>query len=98
MPEITCTGKTITSKDIESFRLYDNELKIKSKGLNLFISKKELLSNGNNLKDCVLFTDQNTPMSYDSNHLSFEFAKTISDNLRFKKIDVFKNKKFAIKK
>ncbi|WP_281309858.1 acyltransferase family protein [Flavobacterium flavigenum] len=92
MPEITGSGETITNKDIESFGLYDNELKIKSKGLYQFISKKELLSNGNNLKDCVLFTAQNAPMSYDSNHLSFEFSKTISDSLRIKKINIFKKK------
>lgn len=29
-------------------------------------------------------------MSYDSNHLSFEFATTISDSLLAKKINVFK--------
>jgi hypothetical protein len=83
-------GKEITNKDIKSLGLYDNELKVKSKGLYRFISKKNLLCTGNYIKDCVLFTKQNAPMTYDSNHLSFEFAKIISDSLIAKKINVFK--------
>ena len=92
LPDLSAKGKEITNKDIKSLGLYDNELKVKSKGLYRFISKKNLLCTGNYIKDCVLFTKQNAPMTYDSHHLSFEFAKIISDSLIAKKKLMFSNK------
>ena len=92
LPDISATGKEITNKDIKSLALYDDELKMKSKGLYRFISKKDLLSNGDSNKDCILYTNENAPMTYDSNHLSFESAKLISDSIIAKKIDIFSNK------
>jgi peptidoglycan/LPS O-acetylase OafA/YrhL len=90
LPDLSAKGKKITNKYIKSLGLYDNELKVKSKGLYRFISKKNLFCTGDYIKDCVLFTKQNAPMTYDSHHLSFEFAKIISDSLIAKKINVFK--------
>lgn len=83
--------KNITNKDVKSIALYETELELKSKGLYKYISKKKLLTknNSNNVKDCVIFTNQKAPMTYDSNHLSFEFAKIISDSLISKKINVY---------
>ena len=84
-------AKSLTNDDIKSLALYENELKLKSKGLYRYISKKDLLckNSSNNIKDCVIFTAQNAPMTYDSNHLSFEFTEIISDSLLAKKINVF---------
>jgi peptidoglycan/LPS O-acetylase OafA/YrhL len=89
--DLSASGKIITNNDVKSIALYEEELEIKSKGLYRYISKKKLLckANSNDIKDCVLFTKQNAPMTYDSNHLSFELAKTISDSLISKKIKVF---------
>lgn len=89
LPDISANGKEITNKYVKSLGLYDDELKIKSKGLYQFISKKDLLCNGDNIKDCVLYTNENAPMTYDSNHLSLEFAKLISDSIKAKKIKIF---------
>lgn len=88
----SATGKEITKKDIKSIAIYESELELKSKGLYRYISKKKLLcnKNGNNIKDYTLFTKENAPMTYDSNHLSFEFAEIISDSLLAKRINVFK--------
>jgi peptidoglycan/LPS O-acetylase OafA/YrhL len=90
LPELTSKGNKITDKNVKSMGLYENELKDKSKGLYRYISKKNLLCNGDDIKDCVVFTDEDAPMSYDSNHLSFELARTLADSLLAKEINVFK--------
>ncbi len=84
-------AKSLTNDNVKNLALYENELKLKSKGLYRYISKKDLLckNSSNNIKDCVIFTAQNAPMTYDSNHLSFEFTEIISDSLLAKKINVF---------
>jgi peptidoglycan/LPS O-acetylase OafA/YrhL len=89
--DIAYKGKKIKKEDIKSIALYEDELIQKSTGLYKYISKKKLLSknNSNDINDCILFTDQNDPMTYDSNHLSFEFCELISDSLSSKKINVF---------
>ncbi len=88
--EFSTTRKSISNKNIKSIALYEDELEQKSKGLYRYISKKKLLckNDSNKIKDFVFFTTQNAPFTYDSNHLSFEFAKLISDSLLSKKINV----------
>lgn len=87
--ELSPNRNAINEGDIKSIALYENELKEKSKDLYRYISKKELLTNNNVNEKFVMFTAANKPVTYDSNHLSYEFSELIADSLQSKNIKVF---------
>ncbi len=87
--DIVAKEKNIPLQSIESIALYENELKNNAPNNYKYVSKKEILSNKKKSNEIVYFTNENEPMTYDSNHLSFGFAQLISDSIKAKNIRIF---------
>jgi len=90
LPQLLTNKTPITMDKVKSIGLYDKELQKNADDGDLykFISKKDLLCTSDNIKDCIITVD-NKPVTYDSDHLSFEIAEKISEILREKKIQIF---------
>jgi hypothetical protein len=66
---------------IKSFALYEQELKNLTTDRVLFISKKDLLCNGDEIRDCRLFL-RNKPFSWDEHHLSLQTGLYLGQKLK----------------
>lgn len=66
---------------IESFARFEEELRQQAMGRYVFISKKSLFCDGDEIDTCRIYFDQ-APFVYDQHHLSFEASRYAAQQLK----------------